>query len=205
MLTYGDTITLLMTFFVLLLSMSVIDQSKFEETTEAIKEGALKQDAKKASPFETLREELDNIAVEKGSQDDVDVKRVAKGLTLEFASSTFYSAGSADIRPTAYPLLEEIANTLKDFTYENHQVEVEGHTDDVPINTARFPSNWELSVSRATNVIRYLMKRGVSKDRLKAAGYADIRPKAPNRDEAGNPIPENRALNRRIVVHVHRR
>ena len=70
----------------------------------------------------------------------------------------------------------------------NYKVEVEGHTDDVPINTARFPSNWELSAARSSAVVRFLISRGVEPKRMGAIGYADTRPKKPHRDKEGNPI-----------------
>jgi chemotaxis protein MotB len=87
--------------------------------------------------------------------------------------------------------------------YDLYYVDVEGHTDDVPIHTPQFPSNWELSTLRATGVVRYLIKIGLEPDRLKAAGYADVNPKVPNLDLFGAPIPENRAKNRRIVIRLH--
>jgi len=102
------------------------------------------------------------------------------------------------------PALAQIADILNSMKYQNYIVEVEGHTDDVPIKTLLYPSNWELSVHRATNVVKFLIERGVSPDRLKAAGYADTKPKVPNKDEAGNPIPENREKNRRIVIFIQK-
>jgi len=80
-------------------------------------------------------------------------------------------------------------------------VEVEGHTDDVPIHTEKFPSNWELSSVRATNVVRYLLAQGIEKERLKAAGYADSRPKENSQNLTIN---QQREGNRRVVVFVRR-
>jgi len=78
-----------------------------------------------------------------------------------------------------------------------------GHTDDAPINTPRFPSNWELSTARATGVVRFLISADVQPERLKAAGYADVRPKFRNRELFGEPIPENRTKNRRISIRLN--
>src|SRR3546814_3171177 len=83
-------------------------------------------------------------------------------------------------------------------TYELYFIDVEGHTDDVPIKTERFPSNWELSTARAAGVVRYFIELGLVPERLKASGYADVKPKLPNRDLYGEGIPENRAATRRI-------
>ncbi|MBT5495044.1 MAG: OmpA family protein [Alphaproteobacteria bacterium] len=82
-------------------------------------------------------------------------------------------------------------------------MDVEGHTDDVPIRTARFPSNWELSASRASSVVRYFIEQGIKPSRLKAAGYADTKPKLPNKDIFDEGIPENREKNRRVGLRLH--
>ena len=92
---------------------------------------------------------------------------------------------------------------IESSTHKTHLIEVEGHTDDVPISTPRFPSNWELSGSRASNVVKYLLGKGVAKERLKAAGYADSRPK--DKLKEGQVInAETRAANRRVVIYVKR-
>ena len=79
---------------------------------------------------------------------------------------------------------------------------VEGHTDDSPISSERYPSNWELSAARASLVVRMLENKGFRKDRLSPQGFADSRPILPNRDEAGKPIPDNQAQNRRVVIRI---
>ena len=81
-------------------------------------------------------------------------------------------------------------------------LEVEGHTDDSPVNSGQFPSNWELSAARASNVVRYLVAQGFPPEKLRAIGMGDSHPKAPNRDATGNPIPSNQDLNRRVVVRM---
>jgi chemotaxis protein MotB len=86
----------------------------------------------------------------------------------------------------------------------NYSVDVEGHTDDDLISTAQFHSNWELSAARATNVVKFLISRGVDRVRLRAIGYADTQPKVLNRDEEGNPIKENQIENRRVVIRTER-
>jgi chemotaxis protein MotB len=79
---------------------------------------------------------------------------------------------------------------------------VEGHTDDSPISSGRFPSNWELSSDRANLILRMLEAKGFPRPHLQSQGYADTRPIAPNRDDKGNVIPENRGLNRRITIKI---
>ncbi|MDH5300176.1 MAG: OmpA family protein [Gammaproteobacteria bacterium] len=204
LLTYSDTVTLIMTFFVLMLSVSTIDQAKFDAVTEAVKEHGLSGNGKYVSPFEVLKEKMDQVTTNYHLQKDMTVVREPKGLTIELSSSALYEVGSADIQEEAKNALNAVAEAIKNFEYPRYRIEVEGHTDDVAISTQRYPSNWELSVHRATNVVRYLTQEGVPQSKMKATGYADTRPKVPNLDDNGEPIAENRAINRRIVIHVER-
>lgn len=205
LLTYGDAVTLLMTFMVLLLSVSTIDQSKYDQVVESIKEQGLNKTDKYVSPFEVLKEELDKVTEKHEMKDKMEVARQPKGVTIELSSSSLYQLGSADIQDTALAALKGVADTIRNFDYDNYQIEIEGHTDNVGINTLRYPSNWELSVHRATNIVRYLTSQGIDQSKMKAAGYADTRAKVPNVDESGNAIPENQAKNRRIVINVIRK
>ena len=205
LLTYGDAVTLLMTFLVLMLSVSTIDQSKFESVVESIKEDALGQGEEYVSPFEVLQEQLNEVAEKNDLKESMTVTRQPKGLTIELASSSLYQVGGADIQNKALQALTDVADSIKDFEYDNYQVEIEGHTDNVAIHTERYPSNWDLSVHRATNVIKHFTAEGLDSQKMKVAGYADTRPKVPNTDEQGNAIRENQAINRRVVIHVIRK
>jgi chemotaxis protein MotB len=80
---------------------------------------------------------------------------------------------------------------------------VEGHTDNMPISNERFPSNWELSSARASNVVQYMISQGIDPMSIKASAYAETRPEAPNEDAKGIAIPKNQAANRRIVVRIY--
>ena len=96
-----------------------------------------------------------------------------------------------------------MTQALNLLNYYQFRVDVEGHTDNVPINTARFPSNWELSVARASEVVKFFIREGINGDRLKASGYADTKPVLPHVDEFGRDIVENRAANRRILIRIY--
>ncbi|HPN37156.1 MAG TPA: OmpA family protein, partial [Melioribacteraceae bacterium] len=100
----------------------------------------------------------------------------------------------------------ELAYTINSLriNFPNYLVEVEGHTDNIPINTPQYPSNWELSTNRATNIVKLFIEEGIPPVRLRAAGYADSRPKLSNVDVNGNSIPQNQAANRRVVIFVQR-
>ena len=199
--TYADAITLLLAFFVMILSVSDINQGK----VEALKEGlaGLVSNRKPVTPFSDIKKELEKIIGEHDMQENVNVDIDIKGVRVEFSNFSLYESGSAAIRPAAVPMLEEVTKVIRDTSHETHLVEVEGHTDDVPISTERFPSNWELSSSRASNVVKYLLNRGIDKERLKASGYADSRPKQ-NPAEGEDMTPDMRAGNRRVVIYIRR-
>lgn len=124
--------------------------------------------------------------------------------TLEISSAAFFDSGSATLSTPGESILRAIAAKLKWEEFRDYRITVEGHTDDIPISTARFPSNWELSTARASAVVHFLLDQGIPAQKLRAAGYADTFPKVPNRDANGNAIPENQAQNRRVVIQLEK-
>lgn len=204
LMSYADMITLLMSFFVLLISMSHIDPVKFEKV-----QGGMARDIGKhqtAQPLQELKTEVgqvlkglkvDETAVGIGSDD--------RGLVLDFDAGTFFEPASAKVKDEFLPTLQKVAETLNSPRYSAFQVEVQGHTDDTPINTPAFPSNWELSAARATTVVRIFIQDGLEPTRMSAEGLADTRPKVSNRDVNGHPLPVNQTINRRVAVHIYPR
>ena len=201
MASFADLVTSLMAFFVLIVAISTIDQKKVEYIQESIQEEVLKQEYEK--PFVTLEEKIKEIVENKNLQEDVFVEADNTGINITFSSGILYKSGSADLQSSMTPFLQEMSKMIKEMKYEDILIEVEGHTDDVPIRTIKFPSNWELSASRATNVVRFFMRQGIKKSKLKASGFADSRPKVPNIVD-GKPNRKNRAANRRVKVSVRR-
>ena len=125
--------------------------------------------------------------------------------TIEMPSAAFFNSGSATLSEDGKKLLKEILEkNLKAENVQDFQITVEGHTDDNPINTLQFPSNWELSTSRAAAVVRFFIEQGIKPQRLQASGYADSFPKSPNRDTAGKPVPQSQAQNRRVVIKLEK-
>lgn len=201
MASFADLVTSLMAFFVLIVAISTIDQQKVEYVQESISEEVLQQEYEK--PFVTLETKIQDAIENQNMQKDVFVEADNTGINITFASGVMYKSGSADLQQGMYPLLEELTKSIKEMKYEDILIEIDGHTDDVPIRTKMFPSNWELSASRATRVVRYFIRKGISKNKLKASGFADSRPKVPNIVE-GKPNRKNRAKNRRVKVSVRR-
>ncbi len=130
-----------------------------------------------------------------GLTDAIGFRREARGLVVTIVTDrVLFEEGQADVQPDGIRILDVVADALTDLP---NQVSIEGHTDNRPISTVRFPSNWELSTSRATSVLRYLVDgRGFPRERLSAAGYADTRPVSDATDAVGL------ARNRRVEIVV---
>lgn len=138
-------------------------------------------------PVDQLLAKLQDSAL----RDRVEVTVLPDSVSLEISDSILFAPASAALTESGMQLLDELAATLKTHPYT---LSVEGHTDNVPIKTARYPSNWELSSARATEVTRRLIERGIDPARVRAVGYADTHPRA---DNAGV---EGRARNRRVSL-----
>ena len=201
LMSYADMITLLMAFFVMLISMSHLDPVRYEQM-----QGGLAKDIGKhesAQPMQSLKTEMAS-AMRGLKVDDTQVAigQDDRGLVLDLDAGTFFDANSATLKEQFFPTLMKMAETLDSEKYSAFQIEVQGHTDDDKPTNPAFPTNWELSAARATAVLRKLVDDGVKPDRLGAVGYADTRPRVANRDVNGNPLPINQAINRRVSIHI---
>ncbi len=201
MATFSDMTTLLLAFFILLASISKVDMALYEQVQAGMAKGVGKRDIE--TPIENLKQEVKEILVQMNVDETSSIGSDTTGVVIEFASSSFFDPGSATLRDEALPILRRVADTMNADLYKNFQLEVQGHTDDTPIHTPQFPSNWELSSARATGVVRYFIELQVAPARLRAVGMADVSPKVPNLDPFGNPLPANREINRRIVIRVN--
>lgn len=208
--TYADMVTLLMAFFVILYAMSDIRPSDFSEIRAGIieslggKDSARGEGSSEQSAFQEAMKTMEIALTTFTSAGSTRVFEDSKGVQIEFDSSDMYVPGSARIRDSAIPALGAVARMIKKMPRNSFSVEIEGHTDDVPISTVRYPSNWELSAARATGVLRFFDAQGLPTKVMKAVAYADSRPKRPNLDKAGKPVPLHRSMNRRIVVKIER-
>jgi chemotaxis protein MotB len=200
MTTYADAITLLMAFFVMLLTFAEYDMPAFEEAAAAIKSEVGKRD--ETSPISDLQIILQDVATDMQADQVVSVSKDRRGLIIEIKAGAFYEPGKAKLKEIAIPVLENLVQVIAAPRYDYYMIEVEGHSDDDPISTEMFPSNWELSAARAAAVVRYLIKQDVAPHRMKTSGFAETQPKVPNRNEDGSPIPDNQALNRRVNIRI---
>lgn len=126
----------------------------------------------------------------------IKVSSNALWLQIELKDSILFSSGGVEPSPQAQAIFTEIAEILQNYS---NPIQIEGFTDNVPINSSRFPTNWELSSTRATEIVKFLITKGVAPERLAAVGYGEFQPVADNDTEAG------RAQNRRVAVMVAKR
>lgn len=213
MATFADMMSLLLTFFILLLSFATMDIVKFREALGSIKEAfgvqylhdgqyqALADDIVQIHDTEQAPDQVvvEDQALLRELQAAIDEEQIGgqveavaqpgRGVVLRVNGEVLYRQGEAELLGEALPILQRIAGLA---AAAPHQVMIEGHTDDVPIRTAQFPSNWELSAARAISAMRFLVDAGVDAARVGVAGYADLRPLHPNDSDA------RRASNRRV-------
>jgi chemotaxis protein MotB len=219
LITYADLITLLMIFFVVLYAMSKVDESKFETLSVSLSQ-ALQPDARipldnsglleKSLPkdatakekqkaeqqkLDELKKRLEQYIADQKLNGQVNVLETERGVQITLSDAALFDSGSADVREPAVRLLNGLAPFLK---LVSNEVAIEGHTDNVPIHSDSFRSNWELSSARAINVLHVFEGAGVQHGRMVAEGYADTKPLVQNDSE------KNQASNRRVNLVVLR-
>jgi chemotaxis protein MotB len=170
---------------------SMRTQIKNPQKPKAKSDGKLKVQATKKD-FKEILVTLEKFMGEKKAQDKVSVEITRRGLVISLKEAGFFDSGSAAIKPTAYELLNKIAEALQPF---GNEVSLEGHTDNIPMRSAAFPSNWELSTARATSLAHYFIeKQNFTPEKIAVIGYGEYRPVADNSTEEG------RRQNRRVDV-----
>ncbi|TMA21912.1 MAG: chemotaxis protein MotB [Deltaproteobacteria bacterium] len=190
LISYADMLTLLVGFFVLIVASVPLRRASFERIAAAL------SGSQRAAPLEELRDKVDQMVARSPElKDRVLTRDDAEGLGIEFKDALLFDSGSAALRAQAQPAIAEIARLLRELP--GRPVTIEGHTDDVPISTREFHSNWELSSQRAINVLGALQAQGVARDRMNARALADTRPLS-----APGSLEQQRTANRRVVIRV---
>jgi len=212
--TYADLVTLLLVFFVLLYSISSLDLEKFKyamksiqinlgETEPAInilqlldqsesqeKKISLEDVIGLRSREDELLKDIDKVIKEETIGDNIVLQTSQGRISVMIKGAVLFNAGASELNVEADPIMDKISKLIAE--YPEYSINIKGYTDNVPISTAQFPSNWELSAVRATTVLKYLISNGIDPRRLTATGYGELLPIAPNDTE------ENRAKNRRV-------
>ena len=221
--SYADFITLLFAFFVVMYALSTVNEGKYRILSDSMATAfrnvpinaasdrpivvmppipAAQKAAVKTSDAvkQKQRDKMRNVAKDILSvmaplieQGKVRVLETSRGVTIEINDSILFSPGQALLHPALVKAMRAIAEVLAPTDFP---ITIEGHTDNVPINTPQFPSNWELSAVRATTVLRLFADSGVAGERLTAIGYADTRPVEPN------VLADGRARNRRVTILI---
>jgi chemotaxis protein MotB len=208
LLSYADFITLLFAFFTTMYAISTVDQGKLSSVALGIQEAldapeAPNQTAKVPATIASSVVTQESLNARKVIEHDLaedlrsgrmELTEDGRGLVLSIPEASSFPTGSAELSENAKAGIGRLAGSLNQV---GNSVLIEGHTDDVPIHTARFASNWELSTARATAVVQWLVEQeGMSPDRFSAAGYAEYRPRVPNESA------QARARNRRVDIVI---
>lgn len=226
--TYGDMMTLLLTFFVLLFSMSTIDAAKFKaviasfdgsvgildgadtinESTNILGNGVsqfpveknkldLEQAAKLDEALSELQQELKEYTSKEQIDDQLVIEKDGDEIIIRFAETLLFESGKAEIKAGAVPTLDALSSKLKECVAKGYTLRFEGHTDNRPIHTNQFPSNFELSGARASAVARfYIEEMGFDPTKLSIEGMSEYHPIADNSTEEG------RSKNRRVEIKI---
>ena len=207
---YSGFILIMLCFFVMLSSFATMEEAKvmrfvrsftsavsifpggkkFESGMVVLPESSDIVDSNSA--LADIFEELEVLVGQSSFNEEVNLSFSPEGLVMRLSDYALFDLGVADLSPQALPLLEKIGEIIAKTSY---LVRIEGHTDNLPIHTRRFPSNWELSTTRAVNVLRYFRKtHEIPAERLSAVGFSEYRPLVPNESAA------QRAQNRRVEI-----
>ena len=208
--TYADTITLLLTFFILLYSISSVDGEKLKQLSQALQNSLkgttsvkelqdindLKVDiqTQNENKYEDLVGKLNNIIEKNNLSDEIKIRKEDRGIVLQVDESILFDSGSANIKPSSIPVLNTISKIIKE---TDNEIVAEGNTDNVPIKNSEYDSNWELSTERALSIVKYLIKNeNINPNRISLKGYGEYNPIAPNDNDV------DRAKNRRVDILV---
>jgi len=205
MITYGDMMSLLLCMFILILSFSSVETDKFRKAAGSLRSALgvaftptkvstnqqLRQQMEDAQTREAL-EEMEETLREQEAQKHVRWEMTPEGIQIVMNDPILFDLGKADLKPQAFPILQAVVKVIE--ARNPPEIEVLGHTDDLPIHTGKFPSNWELSAARALSIVQYFARQGnIEPRRLSAIGYGEYRPAYQNTER-------DRPKNRRVEI-----
>ncbi len=192
MLPYSTLMMVLMILFAALYVNSLYGTLEYEE---AISKLSQEEKFSRGKKEVELAQDMKKFIQEMELEGMAEVSISPHAIKLKLSSPVIFESGSAELKPLIMPFLVKLQKHLKDM---DNTIIVEGHTDNIPISSARFHSNWELSASRAFSVIYFYLQRGIEPERLLAHGHSEYRPAYSNKTEIG------RAMNRRIEITIVR-
>ena len=193
MLPYSTLMLVLMIMFSALYVYSYQDTIRYELALTSMEEST--EDISPSLKEMVLAQKIDEFIHELKMEGIADIKTTPHAIKLSLASPAIFDSASAEVRPELMPLMLKLYEHLR---HMDNMIIVEGHTDNVPIHTSKFASNWELSAARAFSMIYFYIQRGIDPRRLVAHGYGEHRPTHSNTSQLG------RAINRRIEITILR-
>lgn len=194
-----DLTFILMAFFALMLSMSKPDRQQFDNVVSAVQpQNPLSE---KAANLTVVAEDLEKAIKQLHLEEDARVQIDANGLLLEFSDSLVFSSGSSQAGSVFTTTTDKVLRVLASAP-DRYQISIEGHTDDVPIKSKTFKSNWELSASRGITLLNLLTERGMDPAHMRVLALADTQPKVPTKDKNGEALQAARRANRRVVIRL---
>lgn len=205
--TYSDMVTLLLCFFVLLYAFSNLDQERFSGVMASFRGGSGVLEGGNTMPgnieehnLGVLADRIEELARDNNLESGITVSIEERGLIIRLKDQVLFDPGKADLKPESREILHSIAGILQDEEFIDKFIKVEGHADTTPVNPADgYPTNWELSTARATNVLRFLVEENnIAGERISASGYSYYKPIVPNDTS------ENKAQNRRVDIVILR-
>ncbi|MCX6119939.1 MAG: flagellar motor protein MotB [Proteobacteria bacterium] len=203
LMSFGDLCLILISFFILLLSFSSISQKKADIMREAVKPTpvATKKQDSTSDSLAAVTRKIESAIKRLKLDQNAHVTFDDAGVAIEFKDGLLFSVGSATSNAAFTEVVNQIMKVIA-LTPDKYHLRIEGHTDDVPIKSGQFASNWELSSARGISLMRQFVQKGVQENRVSVLAYAHTRPKRPVEGLKGAELDQARAANRRVVVRI---
>jgi chemotaxis protein MotB len=194
--SYGDLMTILLVFFVLLISATQVSAIKFERIKRAF-QGATEQESI-AKVLEALEKEID----ENQMGELINIETDGSSIQISFHDRLLFDLGKTAVKKEGELMLQNFAKSLSGLP-QYARIAIEGYTDDNPVNTKAYSSNWHLSALRSLSVLEILENLKVCRENCELRGFGEFRPSVPNRDQKGQVIAKNQSENRRVVLRIY--
>lgn len=198
LMSFSDMSLILMSFFILQLAFSTPDKRKYENVAEALDK---QQDKPQQENLAAIERKLKTAIKAKKLDKFTEVTSDIHGLSVEFKDNALFATGSADVNAQAATTLEGVLDVIAN-TPGRYRLVIEGHTDDAPITSGKFRSNWDLASLRGIALVQSFKARGVKDARMSVSSYAQTRPKVPYSGLKGEALKKARAANRRVVIRI---